>query len=139
MIRVKSNELTQSQLYRAVQSLDANHDQRISGNEVGFPPNQLDLIAGAPAGDGVDLSRVATSLGAGMTTLSLNGNYRASRDLAASFDTNGNGFIDKEEVALSDALKSELTGSTDKPVSAAQLANGFWKGTVTLGRELRLY
>ncbi|MBC7542347.1 MAG: hypothetical protein H7338_06415 [Candidatus Sericytochromatia bacterium] len=138
MIRGMTNELTLAQLTRVVQALDANHDQKINGSEIGFPPNQLDLIAGAPAGDGVALSRVAQSLMGGTTTLSLNGNYRAARDVAQSLDANANGNIDAAEVGLSDAVKMELTGGTDKPVKTADLANGLWRGNIKIGKVRKL-
>jgi hypothetical protein len=133
------NALTLSQIQRAMQALDVNGDNRISAAEIGFPPSQIQQMNGGAAGDSVELSKAAMSLNAGMVKLSFSGNYRAAREAAQSLDANRNGVIDASEVALSDGLKQEITGSTAKPVGVQDLANAFWKGTVTFGRELRLF
>jgi hypothetical protein len=133
------NEISFNQLQSAMLALDVNHDGRINAAEIGFPPSQVQQLNGGLAGDSVELSRAAMSLNSGIARISFNGNYRAANDAARSLDANHNGTIDANEVSLSAGLKQEITGSTSKPVSVQELANAFWKGTVTFGRELRLY
>jgi putative methionine-R-sulfoxide reductase with GAF domain len=138
-INALPNQLTLNQLQRAMMALDVNHDGKISGNEIGFPPSQIQQLNAGVAGDAVDLSRAAQTLNAGLTTISFSGNYRAAREAAQSLDANFNGTIDASEVTFSDGLKQEITGSTTKPVSVQDLANAFWQGTVKFGRDLRQY
>jgi hypothetical protein len=135
-IRALPNELSLAQIQKAIQALDVNRDNRLQSAEIGFPPSQLTQLNGGAATDGVELSRAAQTLFAGTARVSFSGNYRAARDAAQSLDANGNGTIDAGEIALSEGLKQEI--SAGKPVTVADLADAFWRGTVTLGRSLKL-
>lgn len=132
------NAISFNQLTRAMLALDVNGDQKVGASEIGFPPSQIQQLNGGLAGDSVELSRAAASLNAGIARLSFNGNYRAANAVARSLDANGNGTIDADEVALSAGLKQEIAGSPTKAVTVQELANAFWKGSITFGRELRL-